>query len=372
MMNPICKTLLTACLLAVSPAFGATPVAEHLLVSGFGTLGVAQTDSDEFLYVRRGQSEGAPDSADFNLDSNLGVQAIWQPVSWISGTAQLLAMHRAEPNIDVEVEWAFVKLEPFDRFALRAGRMQLPMFAISDVRNVGYAHTWARPPDELYGLALLERVEGADASYRLPLGGGSLSLTMVGGKSFFVAYGFRTEVSDVRGANAQWEWNGLTLRVGRVQGDVEISIGTAAGSFDPYTFTGFGASFDRNDIVVQAEYGMRRSEMLPSVIDADGWYVLAGRRFGAVLPYVIYGDSKPVHVDGDPSLRFSGRQSTTALGVRWDAFASAAIKLQIQQVDAHGSGGISFNPFEISPVPLLTIPVNGVVNVASLNVDFVF
>lgn len=377
-MNSNLKTTLAMCLLGSAPAFGATQIGKYVQVGGFGTLGVAQTDSSEYEYIRRGQAGGVRDSLDFNLDSNLGLQGAVQPASWISGTVQLLAKHHAEPNITADIEWAFVKLEPIARLELRGGRMQLPMFAISDFRNVSYANAWARPPDEVYGLALLERLEGIDATYRLPAGSTSLTLTLLGGKSFFYDQtgGSRSDVSHVRGANLQWEIDGVTLRIGQVKADVELgAVDLSAFSTvrsDPYTFSGAGISVDRDHIVAQAEYVTRRSENFPQLVDSDGWYVLGGYRFGRVLPYVSFGDAQPKQ---ESAMALTGRQTTTAAGVRWDAFSTAAFKLQVQQVDTHGTRGLSFVAYDnisggsIPPIPRSVISR---VNVASLSIDFVF
>lgn len=375
-MNSSLKTTLAVCLLGSAPAFGATQIGKYVQVGGFGTLGVAQTDSSEYEYIRQGQAGGVRDSLDFNLDSNLGLQGTVQPASWISGTVQLLARHHAESNITADIEWAFVKLEPIARLELRGGRMQLPMFAISDFRNVSYANTWARAPDEVYGLALLERLEGVDATYRLPVGSTSLALTLLSGKSFFYdqAGGSRTDVSHVRGANLQWEIDGVTLRIGQVRADVELGAvdlsDFSTARSDPYTFSGVGISVDRDRIVAQAEYVTRRSENFPQLVDSDGWYVLGGYRFGRVLPYVSLADTEPKH---ESSMVLAGRQTTTAAGVRWDAFSTAAFKLQVQQVDTHGTRGISFVAYDNSSSTLSAgRPVTSRVNVASLSIDFVF
>lgn len=368
MMNSLLKLTLTMSLLAATPALAATQIGPYLQVSGFGTLGAAQSDDGEVEYIHSGQAGGIRDRLDFQLDSNLGLQATVQPASWISATIQLLAMHRIEPNITVETEWAFVKLAPLDHLELRAGRMLLPTFAVSDFRDVKYANTWARSPDEVYGLALLRRLEGVDATYALPIGSSTLSLTVLGGKSFVEGEGVHIAVTNVKGANVQWERDGIALRIGRVTGDVNLP---ELNVMDVYTFSGVGVNIDRNRMVLQAEYVMRRSKQMFELVDANGWYVLGGYRFGKVLPYAMYSDTKPAYPASPMSI--SGSQSTTALGVRWDAFQSAAFKLQIQHVNAHNTQGISFDGLLISsnPVPNKR-SLESAVNVMSLNVDFVF
>ena len=365
--------LATALVFSASQASAATQLGEYVTFSGFGTLGLTQTSDDRVQFARDRQIPGATNSIDYNVDSNLGAQLTAAPTKWLSGTVQMLAMHRNVANISTEIEWAFVKAEPIKGLSIRAGRMALPMFAISDFRNVGYANTWVRPPDEVYGLALLRRLEGADATYRLPIGSTSLSLSVLGGKSSFYSSttNLLTHLDKVKGANLQWESDWVTVRVGRVKGIVDLSASTTGLKEDPYTFSGIGAMVDHNNIVAQAEYVTRRSENNPTRIDANGWYVLGGYRFNAVLPYVSYASTRPV--DSTPIFHYSGKQTTLAAGVRWDAFKSAAIKFQIQRVDAHDTTGLSF-VLQGTTVGRTTtyVPVTSPVNVASLNLDFVF
>jgi hypothetical protein len=303
----------------------------------------------------------------FNLDSSLGVQATLQATQQLSSTPQLRTMHRTKDNIDVETEWAFLKFEPIDRLALRAGRMALPTFAISDFRNVGYANTWMRPPAEVYGLALLQRLEGADVSYRFLLRSSSVLVTVLDGKSSFVdvADYFRP-VHRVTGINAQWEVNGLSIRIGRVKGKVDVGIQ------DPYTFSGI--VYDANRIVAQGEYAQRRSERLPQAVDTNGWYVLNGCRFGSWLPYLIYGDTRPLN-DNSP-IYISGKQTTLSAGVRWNAWNTAATKFQFDHVNTHGIQGISFDLEALHGATPLSPPIDASikspVNVASLSINFVF
>lgn len=352
-------------------ASAATQIGNYLTFNGFGTLGAVQTDTNSEQYMRDGQPTGAvKDKTNFNVDSNLGLQLTAQPTRWLSGTVQLLTQEREQPNLSTEVEWAFVKVQPVNGLSIRGGRMALPMFFVSDTRNVGYANTWIRPPNEVYGLALLHRMEGGDISYRLPLGSTSLSLSALAGKSYFYLFGQEADVENVKGASAQLDTDiGLTLRVSRVQGDVVLS----STNKDRYTFSDIGAAYDRGNIVAQAEYVTRRSAGHGDTVDADGWYVLGGYRLNNVTPYASYAATKPKYSQGTAAL-ISGRQATVAVGVRWEAFASAAVKFQLERTDTDGTTGLSFITERVPSLigPPASAPVTSPVNIASLAIDFVF
>ncbi|GAB3275295.1 porin [Parahaliea aestuarii] len=374
-MNHCVKAVLAASALihTATPAFAAVELGEHAMLSAFGTTGLVVTDNDDVEYVRDGQPSGATTDPEFKVDTNLGVQLNVNATDWLSGTVQLLTQQRSEMNLDTEVEWAFLAVEPLDGLRLRAGRTALPMFMISDTRNVGYANNWVRPPDEVYGMALLHRLDGIDLSYRWSLGAGSLTLTALAGESEMNTSGIEAEAKDVRGLTARWEGQVLTLRAGHVESEVELEpFGIPGGATDDYSFSNVGVIFDRDNLVAQAEYVQRRAEDYGQFADADGWYVMGGYRIGDVLPYAIYSRTEPE--EKSPAGQMSGEQSTIAAGLRWDAFSAVAIKFQLDYVDTHGTPGISFaTPPLAQPLSVLDkAPVLDDVVVASVAIDFVF
>jgi hypothetical protein len=341
--------------LGCSAAHADNSFEDHFTFSGFGTLALTQTSTNDAQYVRDIQQYGATEHASFNNDSDLGLQLTGKVNSWLSGTIQVLSVERHDPNISTEVEWAFLKAQPVENLSIRIGRMELPMFAISDSRYVGYANSWVRPPNEVYGLALLQPLDGADVSYRMPIAGTSLTVTGLVGNShaYFENLPNNIQEHDVHGANVLWETDWVSLRVGRVTSEANTSF-LVPGQSDLYTFTGVGALMDHNNIVAQAEWVKRTSENYGPYVNAEGWYVLGGYRFGKVLPYA------SVAAVGD-----TAHQSTVALGVRWDAFKSAAVKFQFDRVDTKGTEGVSFAQ---------AIPTFGMdkVYVGTVAIDFVF
>jgi hypothetical protein len=358
-----CATLM----LCAARCFAATQLGDYFSFSGFGTLGLVQTDTDQGQFIRDNELNGATTHASFNVDSDLGLQGTVQPTKWLSGTVQLLSKERTDKNISTEVEWAYAKVEPVDGLAFLVGRMDLPMFLVSDFRDVNYANTWVRPPNEVYGQALLHRLSGGEVRYRLPIKSTILSVMVLAGKSVLELHGVgEADVKDIRGWNAQWETDWVTLRAGQVWGEVIV------GTTDRYTFTGFGATVDRDNIFFQSEYVTRRSACCASIVNVNGWYALAGYRFRPFMPYVSYAKAE----DSLPSpFHLTNPQSTVAAGVRWDAFKSADLKFQVEHVNTYGTSGISFStpalPYNGFGPPVLA-GITRPVMVFSLTMDIVF
>src|SRR5471030_441248 len=167
------KQLLVAAVLAATAAMQAqagTLGDDNLTISGFGTLGVAKSNTDQAQFARYNQAEGVSDKAKIGLDTNLGLQATYKINDWLSGTAQILTRKNTSPTFTTDLTWAFLKARVNDEVSVRVGRVVLPTFLISDYQNVGYANTMMRPPIEMYGQAPIENVDGADVNFQRAFG----------------------------------------------------------------------------------------------------------------------------------------------------------------------------------------------------------
>lgn len=353
----------------------AAGIEDKVTFSGFGTFGGVVTNNDDFDFRRDQQPDGANKTIDTGVDTNIGVQLNFQANKWLSATVQGLAMKRDSHEKVMEIEWAFVKATPLPGLTIRAGRMAMPTFLVSDSRNVGYANTWLRAPNEVYGLALVPRIEGGDVTYTKEVGSVRLTGTVMGGHSVANAVGQHFPMKDILGGNIQVQKGAFTVRAGTVSGDTIVSpIET-----DKYTFNGLGVSYDNGNVLAQAEYVQRRSDNYYNTVSADGWYAMGGYRLGAFTPYATLANTKPHTSDSEPPSfigTISGKQQSFAAGVRWDATSFAALKFQVERVDTDGTNGISFaqpGPAMVPGLPNdMLISVDGSVNVISATIDFVF
>lgn len=367
-------TVLAAALIScgafTAPAQAQTMWEPDFKFSGFGTFGAVRTDTSHVNFGRDRQSYGgATTKAAFDVDSNLGVQATATANKWLSGTVQVLSAKRTtEVQITTEAEWAFAKVTPIEGLSIRGGRMAMPLFLVSDSRNVGYANNWLRAPNEVYGLVSFRRLQGFDVSYQTPIGSTNLTVTALAGTSV-TKYGSINkgttyfDMKNVKGANIQLETDWATFRVGKIQAQYDTALS------QDYSFTGFGVAVDRNNVVAQAEYVQKRAPAVPSA-EGDGWYLMGGYRFGSLLPYASYASTKPkTQLAYSPTGgNTAGEQKTAAIGLRWDAFKAAALKFQLEHIDTNGSRGISFYNAAPTAIAVVTRPVT----VASATIDFVF
>ncbi|MEJ5999022.1 hypothetical protein [Paucibacter soli] len=362
------------------------------------------TNTDSAQYVIFSQPRGADKSWSGEVDSKVGVQGTFKANAMFSGTVQLLSKQNGDGNFTPGVEWAFAKAQLMPALALRVGRMGGPFFAVSDFRDVGYANTWLRPPQDVYGQVPVSHFDGADVILQTSIGSATLSTQLFGGQSKAVVQSTDVDLKKLVGFNATLDMDGgISLRVGHLQGKLTVhnaalnglvatmrsvpvpGWSAVADQLDPNnkkaTFSGIGASVDEGNWIANFEYTMRRTDTY--VPDTDGWYVTLGHRFGKFTPYATVSQlkQKSGNVDNNapaPTPQLAGlkgavaatlsgqtrNQKTMAVGLRWDAYRNLAVKGQFERIKPNGNG-----------LFVQTQPGFGTgasVNVYSLAVDMVF
>ena len=410
-------TLLTLPL-ALSTAFAEdTSAFPPVTVSGFGTLAYTQTNTDAAQFVRPNQASGATKTGRTGVDSNFGVQANSTLNSWLSATAQGLVRKDGEDDFGAELAWAFLKGKVNDNLSVRVGRMGLPVFLISDYRNVGYANNMLRPPAEVYAQVPLNSIDGIDATWQQSFGDTSVSAQLAFGRTHNpIATSTATvhvDGTSLVALNLVAEHGPVTLRFGRADGKLTLedsaSLNTLLGGLratgagyklptlapladelglakKKASFTSVGLTLDWKNIVVQSEYAKRKTDSY--VNDTNSWYTMAGYRIGKFLPYYNHAEVKSVgHVTntvpatcpagypaactptlqalsaGVNTLSAPANQSTDTIGVRWDFAPSLALKAQIDRVRPKDGAGLL-----VKAQPGFTGPVT----VGAVALDFVF
>ena len=414
-MNKRIIATLLALPLAVSTAYAQD--SSGVRISGFGTGALTWTNSDQAEFSRPNQASGAKKNVTTGVDSNLGLQADYAINSWLSVTGQGLVRKDAEDDFGAELSWAFAKAKINDELSVRAGRIGLPVFMISDYRNVGYANTFLRPPVELYSQVPFSSINGADITWQHGFGDTNVTAQLAYGGTESQLVGNTIDAHRVSALNLVAEHGPFTVRFGRA--DAKLSLNTsvslnglfanlrAAGTGYKFpqlnkladelqlnkkkaSFTSAGLSMDWNNIVAQTEYAKRKTDSY--VNDTSAWYVMAGYRFGKVLPYYIHSelkiDSVPTNSvpaacpagypaactptmatlrGGVDTLKNTGigqgEQSTDTIGVRWDFHRSVALKAQIDRVRPQNGHGLF-----LAPQP----GFKGPVTVGAVALDFVF
>ena len=384
--------------------------------SGYGTAGAVTTDEDRGDYLVdafKPDGPGYTDRTSFKVDSRLGGQVIAGFGPRVTAVVQVLAEQHYDNSWTPRVEWANVRFQATDDLSVRGGRMVLPIFMVTDSRRVGYANPWVRPPVEVYSLVPVTHYDGADALWRTTFATTANTLQVSYGRSdshFPNASGFDAGTAEARhiiAVNDTVEIGALSARVS--YGEAKLTISAYRPLFDAFrlfgpagaaiadkygvddrrvTFAGLGATYDPGAWFLMAEAA--RFDTRSIVGRRTSWYVSGGPRLGKFTPYATYAEVRADSARSDPGVPLAGlppqvaaigqvanetlnrqlsalpQQKTASLGVRWDFWRSAALKVQYDHVKL-GSG--SYGTFgNIQP----GFPIGGSVNVYSAAVDFVF
>ncbi len=320
-------------------------------------------------------------------DSHYGINIRTDVSDRVSGAAQLLAT-ATDSNFEVEAEWAYVSYRFSDNSSLRAGKLNLSTFLLSDYSRVGYLYPWIRPPVEVYENNPLKNYFGLEWLYVTHLDR-STKLT----SQFFVGSAQVEEgnitfrATDGYGFNFQLDTPHLTLRLGAISPTIQLEAETTnPGTGLPETvdaldldergvmFT-LGASVDWNNFILYTEAVKTDTEGQTQAIfpNQDGAYLTLGYQMGKYLPHITFGTSEGEDYTGTlpagiPAARTPLTQDSIVLGLRYDFDDSIALKFEYQLVEltageGDGLGSIDANNLFIGGTPD-TIDEYSVISVA--------
>ncbi|MDA8362656.1 MAG: porin [Gammaproteobacteria bacterium] len=353
--------------LSAGQAFGV----EGVRINGFLTAGATYADTapcqgDVTCTAGPGrglvsQDGNIANKVGFINDSRFGLQISAKINSKVDLTGQLLSRAR-NSDYAMKANWAFVTYHLADPLAIRAGKLKLTTFLISDYIEVGYAYPWIRPPQEVYYSNPISTINGIDALYRLNFGRFSMLVQPYYGTSSgeqalvpqevisavpqvvgyptpgvvpsspgTVAYTSFTADS-MYGINISGGTNAFTLRGGYLK--TLVSAPAFGVSDKTATFSSVGGSMDWKNIVLYAEYFQRRiqqgaNEAFP---DQKGWYTTLGYRIGKFLPNVTFAKLADNNNPVGPGYGTPLAQSSVTGGLRYELGTGADIKFEAEEV----------------------------------------
>jgi len=406
-----------------SATAGAADFGDMFSFRGFGTLGIVHSSENQADFVGSVfQPDGAGYTNDWDLrpDTLLGGQVNAKFSDKFSAVVQAVSQHQYDKTFTPYIEWANIKYQVTQDFAVRAGRIVLPGFLISESRFVGFANPWVRPPLEVYVLSSITNSDGADAVYSFTTGSVKNAVQAHWGKSKPKLPSGTIDANSIWGINYAVEFGDAKLRAGYVSDDLDLQLAgldplisglnslagalrasgfsTAAAQADSMyrkyrvdetklSILTLGASYDPGKYFVMAEGAIFNGDSILS--DAKTAYVTGGYRIKAFTPYATLATLQSdrivepgISTTGLPGPLAAGAaglngglnaalastrasQRTAAVGLRWDFMSSADLKVQYDRIklddNTHG---------RLSNVQPGFVP--GDVDLISISVDFIF
>lgn len=313
--------------------------------SGYGTLAATYADTHDAQFrTSWQQSRGSKSRVDWGVDSRIGAQLDLGFDETFSATGQLLGQ-RLGANEQLSVEWLYAQAQLNPETVVRAGRVVLTAFMLSDVRNVGYSQHWAHTPYEVY--LTFPPIDGVQLLYRSTWQGIRFSVQPTVGRAKADMY-YETAPLGVISAptdfhrfysfNVMAEKGNVTARLGHSVADATIRWSIAPAEPLIYRFTSLGLQYDDGRWLAMAE--IMKGHTDTGRYDLNGQYVSLGHRFGAWMPYATYAN---LHNTGT-AIRAVPDSYTPALGLRWDAAKDMSLKFQAERARFAGQQFIGLTP----------------------------
>ncbi|MCW8933713.1 MAG: hypothetical protein OQK98_03220 [Gammaproteobacteria bacterium] len=333
---------------------------ENIEMNSFLTIG-ASAMSEDGRYL-----DMITEHLSFENDSVYGINIRTDVSDRVSGAAQLLATSTSS-NFNVEAEWAYVSYKFTDASSIRAGKLNLTTFLLSDYANVGYLFPWIRPPVEVYENNPLKNFLGVEWLHLTRFGKTAKLTTQVFvGSAQVEDNGLTFRATDGIGINFQLDTAHYSLRLGGISPNIQLEqqdattgvVGDVVDLDDRGFMYTVGASVDWNNFVLYSEAMTTDTEGATQAIfpNQNGAYLTLGYQMGKYLPHVTFGTSDGDNYTGAlpaniPGARLPVTQDTTTLGLRYDVNESVALKFEYQIVNLEENKGDGFGSIDDNVIP---------------------
>ena len=395
-------------LLAVNPPShaesGEPSITPAVSIKGFGTLGIARSDTDDAQYVRDlSQPDGLTKDWSGKIDSLLGLQANIKFSEQTEAVLQAVSRYRYDGTYTPELTWAFLRHDLSPEVSLRAGRLGTEFYMLADSRMVGYANLTVRPPPDYYGTLIFTYFDGVDVGATTAIGNGLVRGKLFLGRSpedsaFAGSLSWDLDGSLIVGGHLDYFTGPWQVRLGhsqvRFENEIPLNKVTVPTLGPTYAsvflanvpelsakdtrsrFTSLGVVYDDGPLQLQGMFSHTTHESA-SFEDANAGYVVAAYRLGGFTPYLGYSQvkSKAKSLASPPPYPFDAvaarvmstghsDQHTLFLGTRWDLRQNMALKAQVDWIRGSSSS--------VFPYRQETPEWDGDMTVFSLALDFVF
>jgi len=352
---------------AAAGAAADDPGASMFSFNGFGTLGVVHSSEDKADFVSNpAQPKGAgfTDSWSATPDTKLGIQVKVALTDRLSAVVQVMSQYQYDGTFRPDLEWANLKYQVTPDLSIRAGRIAIPTFMVSDSLNIGYALPFARIPVEVFAQLPVTHSDGIDGSYRMQVGDATNTVQVfVGSSDAKQPFQGTFDIHDLYGIVDTIEYGAATVHVSYQTLRYDLRFyGLVLADQNPQRIATIGAGYDPGKWYVTGE-AIRVPDDAFGLF--YGGYVNAGRRFDKVTPYLGYARTGMTQAGLLGPAAFIN-QDTATLGVRWDFMKNVDFKAQLDHTRRFGG----INQYFLNQQP--GFQQSGTVEIFTLLVDFVF
>jgi hypothetical protein len=323
------KKIIIALFLLISNSY-----AFDISTKGFLTFAYRTSDS-EIPY-----KEHITDEGEYSHGTKAGLQFHSNISKRNEAFVQLLANGENGRDFNFALDIAHITFSYTDNHKLLYGKIRLPVWMISDYRQVGSLYPWVNPPEEVYEIVPLETVGVNDtffgisfeglvaqngkhrATYRFYHGGGERS-----GKDM------ETRIRNLHGLLLNYDYGDLTLKASYLnalsKGEKTLSDGTKVdASFGRAQYYSYGLRYDSEYILAMSEF---------SQVLADNRSYENVKSYYAMLGGYLYDQLFLLHATFSEVLESSKSdkdifQETWTVGLNYNFDLNTVLKLEYKRV----------------------------------------
>jgi hypothetical protein len=325
-------------------------------LNGFASLVAGRVTEEQYFLADFPKTGIYDNDWSFSPDSTVGLQ-LSSYIDDFSFVAQIVANAASESDIDVD--WLYLNYQINTELSVQLGRKRLPLYYYSDFFDVGYAYYWIRPPADLYtwqitnynGISLLyeKNLGDWDGSINLYYGNEESEDNELLGLLFGVPVdeNWNDMIGFVGSMANQW----LDIRFSYMHGKVNRDINQITVIKDiGQEFIGLSINLSLADLQVLSEFNNYRRP--DNHVEINTHMLSFGYQIGDFTPHI----TRSVFQQAINAAGNDEKHHTTTLGVRWDFYTNAALKIQYDEVVDEG----------------VIVPIKGDSKSVSLGLDFVF
>ncbi|WP_367990129.1 sulfate ABC transporter permease [Vibrio sp. NTOU-M3] len=345
------KYLLSILIALPSSAFAQLQLTESLYLDGFGTFAAAKSDNNTPVLFNR----DITDEWCFDCDTTMGLQLNWAITPKLRSAIQVVKRPQ-DTFSEPEIERAFVEYS-LNETKIKAGRLRVPIFIMSEYYFVSSAYPWLRLPSEVYNNTLgITHYEGIAVDWSHTFEDDfQLNLTPFYSRKSNdrrSLYGewFNLEIKQSYGFSADLFFGDNTIHASVINASVvQEYLNQLPIEFDLQLYSaGFSYYIDKLHL---------QSELLVSREFHVNWYASVDYNIKNWTPYFQYGQA-----------RRAFHSNTYLTGVRYDITPSINLKMEWQRI--YGQKAIISGQFTMPQNPLE--PLADKVDIFSAGISFTF
>ncbi|WP_372654271.1 hypothetical protein [Halobacteriovorax sp.] len=345
-------------------------------LNGFGTFSYSRSSSEVPYIAFDGRVK---DENNFNSGSRAGLTLNKRFDPRWDFTLQFIAKPDADGELSPRVDILQISWDPIADLSMRAGRVRMPLWMISEYYEVGALIPWVRPPDEVYASLPLEELNGVSATYKILHNSFMSEVDIYTGTSNVLTDGassIKGRLNNAIGSSISLGYKFLSLRASYLRGHFAANVYTDAisNSSTPGTsivtntrtnlnlgstdFISVGLKSEYLNSLIMTEFA--KWESSSSILkENQAYYILAGYYFLDRKILLNFTHSQHTKVDSGISF-YSGRQKSKTIGLNYHVNSNIVLKVQNKTVSPDGVTFFSSNPGKKD------------VNIFETAIDFVF